>query len=44
MGHLWAAPARRAGAAHLAAVVADRGFAVFTGEAGVGNSAALPAG
>ena len=38
-----AAPAHREWAARFAAVVADRGFAVLTGDAGVGKSTALRA-
>ena len=43
VAHLWAAPAHREWAARFAAVVADRGFAVLTGDAGVGKSTALRA-
>ena len=43
VAHLWAAPAHREWAARFPAVVADRGFAVLTGDAGVGKSTALRA-
>ncbi len=41
--HRWAAPSHREWAARLVAVVADRAFAVLTGDAGVGKITALRA-
>lgn len=43
VAHLWVAAAHREWAARFAAVVADRGFAVLTGDAGVGKITALRA-
>ena len=43
VAQLWTTAAHREWAARFAAVVADRGFAVLTGDAGVGKSTALRA-